>query len=78
MVNRSVIHKQSFDWRIPIATGLAAIGFSAVERVWHEGAVIMAYTALVTVLLTRTDPNVPSPTESIVGWFDSINGGTTK
>lgn len=70
MVNQSVIHDEPFDWRVPIATGLAGIGFGLVERVWPEGAVLLAWTALITVLLTRTSPEIPSPTESIVDWFD--------
>lgn len=70
MVNQSVFHDEPVDWRVPVATGLAAIGFSLAERVSPEAALILAWTALVTVLITRTDPNVPSPTESAVTWFD--------
>lgn len=70
LVNQSVFHGQEVDWRIPMATGLAGIGFVLIERIWPEGAVILAWTALATVLLTRTDPKIPSPTESAVEWFD--------
>lgn len=74
IVNRSVFHAQPMDWRVPVATGLAAIGFSLAERVWPQGAEILAWTALLTVLITRTDPKVPSPAESAVAWWDQ--GGT--
>lgn len=74
MVNQSVFHDKPVDWRVPIATGLAGIGFSLFERVSPDVAVILAWTALVTVLITRTDPNVPSPTESAVTWFDKTKG----
>lgn len=74
IVNQSIFHGEPMDWRVPIATGLAGIGFGLVERVWPEGAVILAWTALATVLLTRTNPNVPSPTESAVKWFDEKKG----
>lgn len=74
MVNQSVFHGKDVDWRVPIATGLAGIGFGLVERIWPEGAIILAWTALATVLLTRTDPNIPSPTESAVTWFDTKKG----
>lgn len=74
IVNRSIFHGQPMDWRVPVATGLAAIGFSLGERVWPVGAEILAWTALLTVLLTRTDPKVPSPTESALTWFNGTGG----
>jgi hypothetical protein len=70
IVNRTVFNGQPMDWRIPPATGLAALGFSLVERVWDEGAVLLAWTAFLTVLLTRTDPKVPSPVESAAAWWN--------
>lgn len=75
IVNGTVFHAQPMDWRVPIATGLAAVGFSLAERVWPEGAVILAWTSIVTVLLTRTNPNVPSPTESALSWWNATQGG---
>lgn len=73
VVNNTVFHDQPMDWRVPIATGLAAIGFSLAERAWEQGAVLFAWTGLLTVLLTRTNPKVPSPVESAVTWYN--NGG---
>jgi hypothetical protein len=74
VVNQSVFHDKPMDWRVPIATGLAAVGFSLAERAWPQGAEILAWTALLTVLLTRTDPKIPSPTESALSWWNE--GGT--
>lgn len=74
IVNQSVFHGEPMDWRVPIATGLAAVGFSLAERAWPQGAEILAWTALLTVLLTRTNPKVPSPTESALSWWNE--GGT--
>jgi hypothetical protein len=74
LVNRTVFNAQPMDWRIPIATGLAAVGFSLAERVWSQGAVIIAWTGLLTLLLTRTDPRVPSPTESALAWYNRTGG----
>lgn len=74
MANQSIFHDNPVNWRVPIATGLAAIGFGLVERVWPEGAVILAWTALLSVILTRMDPSVPSPTESAITWFDNTKG----
>lgn len=77
VVNQSVFHNQPMDWRVPIATGLAAIGFNLAEKAWPQGAEILAWTALLTVLLTRTNPKVPSPTESAVAWFNQSGGKKT-
>jgi hypothetical protein len=74
IVNRSIFNGQPMDWRVPVATGLAALGFSLAERAWPQGAEILAWTALLTILLTRTDPKVPSPTESALKWFDASGG----
>lgn len=74
MVNETVFNSEPVNWKVPIATGLAAIGFNLAERVAPEVAVILAWTALVTVLITRTDPNVPAPAESAINWFDNNNG----
>lgn len=69
IANQTVFNSQPMDWRVPIATGLAAIGFSLIERPAPELAVILAWTTFLTVLLTRTNPNVPSPVESAANWW---------
>jgi len=73
VTNNTVFHNQPMDWRVPIATGLLAIGFSLGERVWPKGAEILAWTGFLTVLLSRTNPKIPSPVESAVAWYN--NGG---
>lgn len=78
IVNATIFNDEPMDWRIPIATGLAAIGFSLAEKVWPKGVTILAWTAFLTVLLTRTDPNTPSPIESAVDWFNSGKGGSSS
>lgn len=74
IINRTVFQNQPMDWRVPIATGLAAIGFSLAERAWPQGAQILAWTALLTVVLSRTDPKVLSPVESAVAWYNKTGG----
>lgn len=74
VVNNVVFHGQPMDWRVPIATGFAAIGFSFAERAWAQGAELLAWTALLTVLLSRTNPKVPSPVESAVAWYNNSGG----
>lgn len=69
IVNRTVFNGQPMDWRIPIATGLAAVGFSLFEKVAPELAVVLAWTTFLSVMLTRLDPTVPSPTESALAWW---------
>lgn len=70
LANSSVFHDEPVDWRVPIATGLAALGFMGAEKIWEQGAVILAYTGLAAVLLTRMDSRVPSPVESALKWWE--------
>ncbi len=70
IVNQTVFNGQPMNWRIPIATGLAAVGFAMFERAIPELAVILAWTTFLTVILARTDPAVPSPVESAVKWWE--------
>ena len=69
--NRVVFNGQAMDWRILPATALAALGFSLVEKVWGQGTVILAWTAFLTILLTRIN-NEKSPVENALSWW---NGG---
>lgn len=74
IVNNTVFHGQPMDWRVPIATGLAAIGFSLGEKAVPQIAEIIAWTAFVTVMLTRINPKVPSPVESAAAFFNNSGG----
>ena len=69
VANQTVFHDEPMNWKVPIATGLAAIGFSLAERAAPQIAIILAWTTFLTVMLTRTNPNVPSPVESAVSWW---------
>lgn len=71
VVNRTVFNDREMDWRIPIATGLAAVGFNLLERAFPDGAQILAWTALLAVLATRIEPDTPAPIESAVAWWKS-------
>jgi len=73
MVNQSVLHNEPVDWRVPIATGLLAGAASLLERVLPQATVIIAWTGLITVLITRVDPKIPSITESVIAWWDQAN-----
>jgi hypothetical protein len=64
-----LIAKGDVDIRIPVGTGIAAIIFSLAERVSEPIAVGVAYIALVTVCLTRVDPKVPSPAETLLKYW---------
>lgn len=77
IINQTVFHGQPMDWRIPIATGIAAVGFSLAERAWPLGAELLAWSAFLTIMLTRVNPKVPSPAESAAAWFNQ-NGGAPK
>lgn len=70
IANRTVFNDKPMDWRVPIATGISALMFTAAEKVWKEGAVMLAWTALVAITLTRVQPDVPSPVESALTWWN--------
>lgn len=73
MVNQSVFHDRPVDWRVPIATGLLAVGFTLFERIDSKTAQIFAWTGLVAVLVSRMDPSLPSPAESALQWWNKQN-----
>lgn len=70
VINTTVFNGQPMPWRVPIAAGLAAVGFNLAEKAWPKGAEILAWTMLLTVLLTRTDPKQPSPVENALSWWN--------
>jgi hypothetical protein len=65
MGNEVVLHSQPFDWKVPIATGIAALVFAGLEQISPELAVGLAWVGLVAVLFTRLNPAVPAPAESL-------------
>lgn len=69
IANKTVFNDEPMDWRIPIATGLLAVGASLGERAFPDGAQILAWTALLATLVTRLDPKTPSPVESALSWW---------
>lgn len=72
MLNRSVFNDETWDWRIPIATGISVGLFAALEKPFPKMAVALAWLAVMGVSLGRTDPNVPAPAESALNWFEGI------
>lgn len=74
VANQSVFHGRPVDWRVPIATGLAAMGFALGERAWPRGAELLAWTVLITSLFSRVTPGMPSPAESALAWWQSTGG----
>lgn len=71
LANQSIFHKKDIDWRVPAATGIAALAFAGAERLWSPGARMLAWTALVAVCLTRVDADIPSPVESALLWWNN-------
>jgi Na+-translocating ferredoxin:NAD+ oxidoreductase RnfD subunit len=73
MASQVLIDKKPPDWRVPVATAVAAGLFALAEKGWPEGAILLSYTALVTILFVRVDPKTPAPAER----FNTVlNAGT--
>lgn len=70
ITNQVIVHGAPMDWRVPIATGLAAGAFAIMERGWEQGVVGLAWLAFVSVLFVRLNPAVPSPVESMVDFWE--------
>lgn len=65
LANKVILNQQPMDWRIPIATGLAAGFFAVFERGWESGAVGLAWLALVVTVILPIDRSTPSPIETL-------------
>lgn len=70
VVNQSVFNDKPVDWRVPIAAGGAAMIFSLAEKAMPDFIPMVAWIALVGVLLSRVDPAIPSPAESFLDWWE--------
>lgn len=71
VANQSIVNDQPMDWRIPVATGIAAGMFALAEKAFGELAVGLSWLALVTILFARLRPNVPAPMESFARWWNT-------
>ncbi|KUM82373.1 hypothetical protein AQI95_44210 [Streptomyces yokosukanensis] len=70
LANRTVFNDRAVDWKVPIATAMAAVIFAGAEQAVGPAAKAVAYLALVTVVFARVDRTVPSPAESALRWFN--------
>lgn len=70
LANESVFNDKPINWKIPVATTIAAVMFAGAERAVGRTAVWIAYLGLITICLVRTDPNTPSPAESALSWYE--------
>lgn len=71
MLNQTILNGKPIDWRVPIATGFMAGAFALFEKGSSKFATGVAWTALLTVLLARVDPKVPSPAETLLKYWNS-------
>lgn len=74
LTNQSVFNSKPVDWRVPIATGMLAIGASLLEKAAPDIVVVISWTILLTSLLTRLDPTTPAPIETAVTWWNTSKG----
>ncbi len=70
VANQTIVGGQPLNWRVPVATGLAAGAFALAERAFPDGVVALAWLAVVAVLFVRLDPREPAPVERFVTWWE--------
>lgn len=70
LANESIVHGEPINWKIPVATGIAAGMFTLAEKAFPEGAIALSWLALVAILFVRIDPKKKSPVEGFVDWID--------
>jgi len=70
LANQTLLNGKPFDWRIVVATGLAAAAMALVEKGNEDIALGVSYVALATILFARTSPGVPAPVESALKWWE--------
>lgn len=71
VVNRTIVHGRPMEWRVVIATGIAAGVLALIEKGWERGAVALSYLALITVLFVRLHPSESAPVESLLEWWNA-------
>jgi hypothetical protein len=75
LANHSLLNSEPINWKIPVATGIAAIMVGGIEKIWPEGGLAMGAMLLVAVLFVPVG-NKPSPIENLVSFLQK-NGFTT-
>lgn len=77
LVNSIVLDDTDVEWndaaKVIVATGLVAGTLSLMERAAPDLAVTMAWATLIVMLFTRVNPEIPSPTERVVKWWDEAS-----
>lgn len=75
LANASIVHNQPVDWRIPIATGLTVGVFALAEHAAPDLVTGLAWLALMTSFLVPIFPGVPTPAESLIGYWQAGGHG---
>ncbi len=66
LASQVLAQNKPVDWRIPIATGMAAGFLALIEKLSESAAVGIAYMALITTMFLRPAKNKPAPIEAIL------------
>lgn len=73
LANNVIVHSKPLadQAKVIVGTGITAVALGLLEQASPGLAVGLAWLALVTLLLTRIDPKVPAPLESIANWYNA-------
>jgi len=69
LFNSMILNGRDFDPKVPIATLIAAGMLGLAEKAVPQTATAVAWLAFTAVLLTRVQPGVPAPIESLATWW---------
>lgn len=65
VLNQTVLHDRPIDWRVPIATGVAAAAFAFLEKGVGPAVVALAYAALITSLFVPVPGDIEPPVTAL-------------
>lgn len=70
VANTVIFHSRPIDWRVPIATGVAAVVWAGAEKAIGPVAAALAWAALVTSLFVSYPGDIDPPIVAAPKFFE--------